>query len=86
MEHWDLGYCISKTIEWFNYLVLTVLLTFLLVFYCIMYKKIDRGCTMRILTRKRVQILLLSALMTAILFVKLTFLMDYADLVLLLMA
>lgn len=86
MIHWDRGYCISKAIEWANYFVLSALLTFLLVLHCIMYKKINRKLSFRIFARNRIQIILLSLLMTVTLFVKLTFIMDYADLVLLLMA
>lgn len=86
MMHWNVGYCLCKTIEWFNYFALSALLTVLLILHCIMYKKINRKLSLSIFRRNRIQILSLSLLMTTILFIKLTFIMDYADLVLLLMA
>jgi len=79
-------YCVFKAIEWINYLILGCLLAFLLILHFIMYKKINRRWSFRIFKRNRVQILSLSLTMTLILFVKLTFLLDYADLVLLLFA
>ena len=86
MDHWDTGYCVTKALEWFGYLVLSCLICFLLVLHCIMYKKINRRCSFKIMKRNRVQILSLSLLLTVTLFIKLTFIMDYADLVLLLVA
>ena len=86
MANWSMTYCVTKTIQWIVYVLLTALLGFLLSLHCIMYKKINRRCSWKILRRNRVQILSLSVLMTSILFVKMTFMMDYADLVLLLFA
>ena len=86
MDNWSYFYCVSKTIEWFNYLVLSCLLGFLLALHCIMYKKVNKRCSFKIFKTNRVQILSLSLLMTGALFVKLSFRMKYADLVILLVA
>ncbi len=86
MDNWTYFYCVSKTIEWLNYLLLTCLLGFLLALHCIMYKKLNKRCSLKIFKRNRVQILTLSIVMTSALFVKLTFRMKYADLVILLFA
>ena len=79
-------YCVFKTIEWVNYVILTALLVFLLTLHCLMYKKVNGSCSWLILKRNRVQIICLSLLLTGSLVVKLTFMMDYADLLLLVIA
>ena len=83
-RNWATPYCVSMTFEWIGYLVLTCSLTFLLSLHCLMYKRINNRWSWRIFTRNRVQILTLSVLLTGTLFVKETFIMKYADLVLLL--
>ena len=52
--NWSLMFCICNTIAWFNYLVISCLIGFLLAIHCIMYKKINKRCSLRILTRNRV--------------------------------
>ena len=86
MAHWDKTYCISKTIQWINYVILTCLLSFLLTLHCIMYRKINKRWSFLIFKRNRVQILTLSVILTSSLLIKLTFMMDYMDLVLLVFA
>ena len=86
MAHWDRTYCITKSIEWGGYFVLSCLLGFLLALHCIMYKKINRRCSFKIFKRNHVQILTLSLILTVTLFIKLSFMMEWGDLVLLLMA
>lgn len=86
MPHWDPVYCTGKTLEWIFFLALVIILTFLLTLHCIMYKKINKRWSWLIFKRNRVQILTLSVLLTGCMFIKLTFLMDYADLVLLVIA
>lgn len=51
-----------------------------------MYKKINKRWGWRVFKRNRVQILSLSVILTAVMFIKMTFMMDYADLVLLVLA
>lgn len=85
-ENWDKVYCTGKTLEWIIYLVLSILLGFLLSLHCIAYKKVNKRCSWQILKRKRVLILTLSLTLTLALFLKLTFMMQYMDLFLLVMA
>jgi len=85
-HRWTYSYCVTIAIEWFNYLVLTALLSFLLVLHCVIYKRVNRGCSCRVFKRHRVQILSLSVLMTSILFIKLTLLFNLYSLVLLLVS
>jgi len=86
MQNWTTFYCVAKTIECFNYLILSCLLGFLLTLHCIMYKKVNKRWSFKIFKRNRVQILTLSIILTTAMLVKLTFLMKYADLVILLLA
>ena len=72
-EDWSMVYCATRCVEWINYFILGCLLAFLLVLHCIMYKKVDRGCNLKILKRNRVQVLILSNILVWTLFIKLTF-------------
>ena len=74
------------TIEWVNYFILSGLLAFLLTLHCLMYTKINKRCNVRVMKRNRVQILVLSLILTGSMFIKLTFLLDVINLVLLLFA
>ena len=86
MANWTYAYCITKTIEWVNFLILSILIGFLLALHCIMYKRVNKRWSFLVFKRNRVQILTMSLLMTSVMFVKMTFMMEYADLVLLLLA
>ena len=79
MAHWSLEYCVLKTIEWTNLLVLSCLLGFLLAGHCITYKKVNKRCSLRVFRRPRVQILTLSLVLTSSMCLKATFIMDYGD-------
>lgn len=79
-------YCLGRTIQWVNYFILSCLLGFLLALHCIMYKKLNKRWSCRVFKRNRVQVLSLSLLLTTIQFFKMTFMMDYADLFMLLLA
>lgn len=85
-QNWEMMYCVTETIQWVIYLVLTALLTFLLTLHCILYRKVNKKCSFRVFKRNRVQILSLSVVLTTILLIKETFMMAYADLVLLVFA
>ena len=54
MEHWTMEYCVFKTAEWTNYLVLSGFLAFLLAGHCIMYKKVNKRWSWLIFKRNRV--------------------------------
>ena len=71
---------------WINYVILTCLLAFLLTLHCLMYKKINKRWSFQIFKRNRVQILTLSVILTSCLLIKLTFIEDYLDLLLLVFA
>ena len=86
MAHWTYVSCVSDTVQWFIYFVLSCLLAFLLSLHFLMYTKINKRCSFRVLKRNRVQILVLSLTLTMAMFVKLTFMLDFASLVLLLFA
>ena len=85
-ENWETSYCVGKTLEWIGYFVLSVLFSFLLALHCIMYTKINKRWSIKIFTRNRVQILTISLVMTFALFIKLTFMMNYGDLLLIVLA
>lgn len=53
-EGWFLVQCVTMTIEWANYLILSCLLAFLLTLHCLMYTKINKRCSVRVLKRNRV--------------------------------
>lgn len=84
--NWTLNYCITMTIQWINYLLLSCLLSFLLTLHCLEYKKINKRCSLLIFKRNRVQILTLSVVLTTNLFIKINFTWDYLDLLLLVFA
>ena len=77
---WNQGYCIADTFEWVNYFILSVFLSFLLAMHCIMYKRINKKWSWRILKRNRVQVLILSLSLVIIYFIKETFIFIWADL------
>lgn len=54
MPNWSMTYCVGKTIQWVDYAVLSCLLSFLLALHCIMYKKINKRWSFRVLKRNRV--------------------------------
>ena len=83
---WSEAKCVTLIIEWVNYLILTCLLAFLLTLHCLMYTRINKKCSVKILKRNRVQILILSVCMTSAMFIKLTFLFSLMNLILLLLA
>ena len=84
MQNWTKMYCAGKLIQWINFFVLSCLLGFLLALHCIMYTKINKRWSFKVFKRNRVKILSMSLLLTTIQFFKMTFMMDYADLLLLL--
>ena len=61
--------------------MLSGFISFLLAIHCLMYKRINKKWSWRILKRNRVQILALSLVMNVILFIKLTFNFDLLSLV-----
>ena len=79
-------YCLGKTVLWVNFAILTCLLGFLLWLHCILYKRVNGKCSLRVFKRIRVATLTLSVLLTGCMFIKMTFMMNYADLVLLILS
>ena len=86
VENYQYASCVTIAIEWVNYIILGCLVAFLLSLHCLMYMKINKKCSLRVLKRNRVQILTLSLMMIIAMFIKVTFMMNFADLVLLLFA
>lgn len=84
--HWDGMYCTGKTIEWVLFFILCGLLSFLLTLHCLAYKKMNKHWSFLVFKRNRVLVLTLSVLLTGCMFIKLTFMMDYGDLLLLVIA
>ena len=84
MQNWTAVYCVGKVVIWANFFVLSVMLGFLLALHCIMYTKINKRWSFKVFKRNRVQILTISLLLTTIEFIKMTFILVYADLLMLL--
>jgi len=47
-------YCLGETLLWLGFLILGIMIGFLLTLHCLLYKKVNKRCSWRILGRNRV--------------------------------
>ena len=83
---WNLAYCTTRLVEYSIFIAIFGILIFLLVFHCMIYKKINRRWSWAIFKTNRMLVLTLSLVMVSCMIAKMTHYTLWMDLSFLIIA